>query len=101
MDEYEPTLSADRRKIMFAVKDRDGVESIYQAILPDNLQTEPVLAIKTNGQIFSKNEFFDGEIQFYGFNRNENTLHFINNEPLSVGVTTFLPKWDDILLVSV
>ena len=101
LDEYEPTLSADRRKIMFAVKDRDGVESIYQAILPDKLQTEPVLAIKTSSQIFSKNEFFDGEIKFYGFNRKENTLHFINNEPLSFGSTTFLPKWDDILLVSV
>ena len=101
LDEYEPTLSADRRKIMFAVKDRDGVESIYQAILPDKLQTEPVLAIKTNGQIFSKNEFLDGEIKFYGFNRKENTLHFINTDPLSFGSTTFLPKWDDILLVSV
>jgi hypothetical protein len=28
-------------------------------------------------------------------------LHVINNEPLSFGSTTFLPKWDDILLVSV
>ena len=57
--------------------------------------------MKTKGQIFSKNEFFDGEIQFYGFNRNENSLHFINNDPLSFGSSTFLPKWDDILLVSV
>jgi hypothetical protein len=101
LDEYEPTLSADRRKIMFTVKDRDGVASIYQAILPDNLQAEPVLEVKTKGQIFSKNEFFDGEMKFYGFNRNKNELHFINNDPLSFGSTTFLPKWDDVLLVSV
>jgi len=101
LDEYEPTLSADSKKIMFTVKNRDGVTSIYQAILPDNLQPEPVFEIKTNGQIFSKNEFFDGEIKFYGFNRKENTLHFINNDPLSFGSTTFLPKWDDVLLVSV
>ena len=101
LDEYEPTLSADRRKIMFTVKDRDGVASIYQAILPDNLQAEPVFEVKTNGQIFSKNEFFDGEMKFYGFNRKKNELHFINNDPLSFGSKTFLPKWDDILLVSV
>jgi hypothetical protein len=101
LDEYEPTLSADSKKIMFTVKDRDGATSIYQAILPDNLQPEPVLEVKTNGQIFSKNEFFDGEIKFYGFNRNENALHFINNDPLSFGSKTFLPKWDDVLLVSV
>ena len=101
LDEYEPTLSADNKKIIFTVKDRDGNEAIYQAILPDNLQPEPVFEIKTKGQIFSKNEFFDGEIQFYGFNRNENSLHFINNDPLSFGSSTFLPKWDDILLVSV
>ena len=101
LDEYEPTLSADNKKIIFTVKDRDGNEAIYQAILPDNLQTEPVFEMKTKGQIFSKNEFFDGEIQFYGFNRNENSLHFINNDPLSFGSSTFLPKWDDILLVSV
>lgn len=101
LDEYEPTLSADRRKIMFTVKDRDGATSIYQAILPDNLQPEPVLEIKTNGQIFSKNEVFGGEMKIYGFNRNENGLHFINYDPLSFGLTTFLPKWDDVLLVSV
>ena len=101
LDEYEPTLSADRRKIMFTVKDRDGATSIYQAILPDNLQAEPVFEIKTKGQIFSKNEFFDGEMKFYGFNRKKNELHFINNDPLSFGSKTFLPKWDDILLVSV
>ena len=101
LDEYEPTLSADRRKIMFTVKDRDGVASIYQAIIPDNLQAEPVFETKTNGQIFSKNEFFDGEMKFYGFNRKKNELHIINNGPLSFGSKTFLPKWDDILLVSV
>jgi hypothetical protein len=101
LDEYEPTLSVDSKKIMFTVKDRDGVTSIYQAILPDNLQAEPVFEIKTKGQIFSKNEFFDGEMKFYGFNRKKNELHFINNDPLSFGSKTFLPKWDDILLVSV
>jgi hypothetical protein len=101
LDEYEPTLSVDSKKIMFTVKDRDGVTSIYQAILPDNLQAEPVFEIKTKGQIFSKNEFFDGEMKFYGFNRKKNELHFINNDPLSFGSTTFLPKWDDVLLVSV
>lgn len=101
LDEYEPTLAADSKKIMFTVKDRDGVESIYQAILPDKFQTEPVLKIKTNGQIFAKNEFSDGEMKFYGFNGNENALHFINNQPLSLGTTSFLPKWDYILLASV
>lgn len=101
LDEYEPTLSADGKKIMFVVKDKDEVESIYQAILPDNFHTNPVLKIKTKGHIFSKNEFFDGKIKFYGFNSNENVLRYINNQPLSLRSTTYLPKWDHILLVSV
>lgn len=100
LDEYEPTISADGKRIFFTVSDRNAPAAIYSSVLPVAFQFEPLLAIKTSAEIFSTNKLTEGSITFYSAGRNDLSLTSINQEPLKLGLTTYLPKSNFLLLVS-
>lgn len=100
LDEYHPSVSADGKKIFFTVKDKDDNEAIYQAVLPNAFQSDRVIGIKTNGQIFAKNRQIEGFTHYYAGNINRNTLVPLNNDRLYYGLTTYLPLSDYLLIVS-
>lgn len=97
LDEYEPTVAEDGKRLIFTVRDSDDKERIYQSLLMDTLQAEKAIGITTRGELFSKRNSFSGEIRYYGANQNSKYLSPINLTSLSFHLPAFLPQWDYIL----
>lgn len=99
-DEYQPSVSADGKILFFTVKDKEANEAIYQAVLPDAFQSDQVIRLKIQGQIFAKNIKMDGTTRFYTAGLNSYALSPIYKNPLNFGLTTLLPISEYLLVVS-